>query len=93
MSGSGFLEAARGKDAKGKVYRAIAAAWLDSRNEPREMYMAMGVASGLDLNDQVCKIAARLLAMGGVTQLYRNRAAYYLAITARRSTSRSWPPR
>jgi len=79
MSGSGFLEAARGKDEKGKVYRAVAAAWLDSRNEPREMYMAMGVASGLDLNDQVCKLAARLLGMGGVTQLHRNRAAYYLA--------------
>jgi hypothetical protein len=41
--------------------------------------MAMGVASGLDLSDSVCKIAARLLIMGGVTPMYRNRAAYYLA--------------
>jgi hypothetical protein len=79
LRGSGFLEAARGKDAKGQVYRAIAAAWLDSRNEPREMYMAMGIASGLDLNDQVCKLSARLLSMPGVTAMYRNRAAYYLA--------------
>ena len=79
LSGSGFLEATRGTDAKAKVYRAIAAAWLNSRDEPREMYMAMGVASNLDMNDQVCQLAARLLAIPNVTAMYRTRAAYYLA--------------
>ena len=75
MSGSGFTAAARGADEKGKVYRAIAVAWLDSRNEPREMYSAMSVASTLDLNDQAAGLAARLLTMPGVTAMYRSRAA------------------
>jgi len=75
LSGSGFTSAARGTDEKGKVYRAIAAAWLDSRNEPREMYSAMSLASSLDLNDQAAGLAARLLTMPGVISSYRGRAA------------------
>ena len=75
LSGSGFTSAVRGADEKGKVYRAIAVAWLDSRNEPREMYSAMSVATGLDLNDQAAGLAARLLTMPGVTATYRSRAA------------------
>ncbi|MBN9118295.1 MAG: hypothetical protein J0I06_03895 [Planctomycetes bacterium] len=75
LSGSGFVSAARGGDDKAKVYRAIAAAWLDSRNEPREMTSAMSVASSLDLNDQAAGLAARLFSMPGVTALVRGRAA------------------
>src|SRR5262249_39751894 len=72
---AGFTSAANGKDEKSKVYRAIAAAWLDSRNEPREMYQAMSAAWSLDLNDQACGLSARLLTMPGVTSMYRSRAA------------------
>lgn len=79
FSGSGFAAAARGTDEKGKVYRAIAIAWLDSRNEPREMYQAMSTATSLELNDQAAGLAARLLTMPGVTALYRTRAASNLA--------------
>jgi hypothetical protein len=75
LSGSGFTQAARGSDEKGRVYRAIAAAWLDSRNEPREMSQVMSVATELGLNDQVCGLAARLLMMPGVTAPFRGRAA------------------
>jgi hypothetical protein len=79
LSGSGFTQAARGEDAKARVYRAIAAAWLDSRNEPREMSQVMSVATELGLNDQVCGLAARLLTMPGVTTMFRGRAASNLA--------------
>jgi hypothetical protein len=79
LSGSGFTAAARGKDARAQVYRAVAIAWLDSRNEPREMSQAMSVAWNLDLNDQACGIAARLLTMPGVHAMYRSRAASNLA--------------
>jgi hypothetical protein len=75
LSGSGFTAAARATDEKGKVYRALAAAWLDSRNEPREMYSAMSIASSLDLNDQAAGLAVRLLTMPGVISSYRGRAA------------------
>jgi hypothetical protein len=78
MSSSGFTTAARGTDDKSRVYRAIAIAWLRSRNDPREMYMAMSTAANLDLPDQVCDLASRLLAMPGVTTLNRARAATYL---------------
>jgi hypothetical protein len=75
LSASGFYSAARGSDEKGQVYRAIAAAWLASRNDPREMYQAMSIASTLDLNDPLCDLSARLLTMPGVTASYRGRAA------------------
>lgn len=75
MSASGFTSAARGADEKGKVYRAIAIAWLNSRNEPRDMSQAIGIATNLDLPDQACGLAAEMLAMPGVTSRYRGRAA------------------
>jgi hypothetical protein len=75
LSASGFTNAARGTDEKGQVYRAIAIAWLNSRNDPREMYMAMSVASSLELNDQICDLAVRLITMPGLTASYRSRAA------------------
>jgi hypothetical protein len=75
MTGSGFAAAARGTDARGKVYRALARAWLDSRNEPREMSQAMTLAAHLDLPEQACNLAVRLLTMPGVTSYARGRAA------------------
>ena len=75
MSASGFTSAARGADEKGKVYRAIAIAWLNSRNEPRDMSHAIGIAANLDLPDQACGLAAEMLAIPGVTSRYRGRAA------------------
>jgi hypothetical protein len=75
LNSSGFVGAARGTDEKGQVYRAIAAAWLDSRNEPREMYQVMTLGLEFGLNDQTCGVCARLLVMPGVTPSYRGRAA------------------
>jgi hypothetical protein len=75
LSESGFTSAARAADEKARVYRAVAAAWLDSRDEPREMYQAMSIAANLGLNDEACGLAVRLLVMPGVTASYRGRAA------------------
>lgn len=82
LSSSGFAGAARGADEKGRVYRAIAVAWLDSRNEAREMYSAMSLATSLDLPDQATGIAARMLAMPGITAMYRSRAISHLTTYA-----------
>jgi hypothetical protein len=79
MSASGFTTAARGTDDRSRVYRAIAVAWLNSRDEPREMYQCLSIARTLDLPDQACTLAARLLVMPGVTASYRGRAASHLA--------------
>ena len=46
LSGCGFYAAARKGDARAKVLRAVAGAWLDSRNEAREMYSGIGIATG-----------------------------------------------
>jgi hypothetical protein len=75
LSGSGFTAAARGSDDKAGVYRAVAAAWLASRTDPRDMDQAIGIATTLDLNDSACELAARLLTAPGVISRYRSRAA------------------
>jgi hypothetical protein len=79
LSASGFYAAARGADEKGRVYRAVAAAWLRSRDEPREMYQAMNIAVSLDLTDESCAIAAKLVTMPGLGSPQRGRAAAHLA--------------
>ncbi|QJW98107.1 hypothetical protein [Frigoriglobus tundricola] len=79
MSESGFTRAAADTDEKGRVYRAVAVAWLNTRDEPREMYQALTVAEQLNLTEPACELAARLLAMPGVTAAYRGRAASELA--------------
>lgn len=71
LSNSGFYGAAR-------AYRAVATAWLRSRDDPREMYQAMSVAAGLELPDESCVIAAKLVTMPGVTASFRGRAAAHL---------------
>jgi hypothetical protein len=78
LSNSGFYGAARGPDEKARVYRAVAAAWLNSRNEPREMSQAMSIAASLELTDESCAIAAKLVTMPGVTSSFRGRAASHL---------------
>ncbi len=79
LSESGFTRAAVGTDEKARVYRAVAVAWLDSRDDPREMSQALNVAEQLNLTESACGLAARLLAMPGVTATYRGRAASELA--------------
>ncbi len=79
ISASGFSTAARATDDKGKVYRAIAIAWLNSRTDPVELSQAMSVATTLGMPDQSCQIALRLLSTKGVQPSYRGNAAATLA--------------
>lgn len=80
MSGSGFTTAARGTDEKGKVYRAVAVAWLDSRNEAREMYTAIGIATSLELPEQALGLSARLLTTPAISPAWRTRGVNHLTL-------------
>ncbi|MCI0704359.1 MAG: hypothetical protein L0241_25145 [Planctomycetia bacterium] len=75
---SGFITAARATDEKAKAYRAIASAWFDSRNDPRDLYYGMTIATNLNLPEQTCRIAVRLLTAPGASASYRGRAAVNL---------------
>jgi hypothetical protein len=79
ISSSAFASAAQQDDETGKVYRALAVAWLGSRQDPIDMYQAMTIARSLRLNDQAVGLAVRLLTTPGTTAAYRGQAATQLA--------------
>jgi len=79
LSASGFMSAAQNPDDKGKVYRAIAIAWLDSRKDPVDMTYATTVASSLGLPEHACRIAARIFEAKGAVVYQRGNAAAILA--------------
>jgi hypothetical protein len=79
LNSSGFAAACKNADEPGKVYRSIAAAWLDSRQDPIEMYNALNVAANLELPEQSCRLAVRLLDAKGAQVFYRGNAAATLA--------------
>ena len=78
ISTSGFTAAARDDDPKGRVYRAVAGAWLVSRTDPRDMYYALTIASNLGMKDELYRVSARLLCAKGATASYRGRGATFL---------------
>lgn len=75
ITSSGFSRAAHDNDDKGKVYRAIAVAWLDTRSDPIDMYQSMTIASNLGMPDQACRLGVRLLTAPGAVASYRGLAA------------------
>ncbi|MFM8275042.1 MAG: hypothetical protein ACKODX_22300 [Gemmata sp.] len=79
LSGCGFYAAARKGDARAKVLRAVAGAWLDSRNEAREMYSGIGIATGLDLPEHACALAARMLTTPAIAPAWRTRGVGHLS--------------
>ncbi len=80
LTASGFVAAANRDTDEGRVYRAIATAWLMSRRDPREMYYAMTIAGNLNLPDELCTIAVKLLTTPGALATYRGRAASNLIL-------------
>lgn len=76
---SGLDSAARSGDDKGKVYMALALAWLRSRADPREMTDAMSLATRLGMTDRAADLAARVLITPGVTSIVRSRAVSTLS--------------
>lgn len=79
ISTSGFVNAARESDDRGKVYRALAAAWIQSRTDPVDMYQTMTIAGNLGLNEEGCRLGIKLLTMPGAVGTYRGMAATNLA--------------
>lgn len=79
VSSSGFSAAVQHADDAGKVYRAIATAWLDTRQDAMDMYYASTLASSLGMNDHACRLAVRLLENKGAVATYRGLAAANLA--------------
>jgi hypothetical protein len=78
ISSSGFTTQARETDEKGRVYKAIAAAWLESRINPLDQYQGMTIASSLGLTTQSVRLASRLFTAPGATPSYRGNAAMTL---------------
>jgi hypothetical protein len=79
ITASGFGGAANTTGDQGKVYRALAAAWIDSRTDPVEMYQVMSVAGNMGLAENGCRLGIRLLTMPGALGTYRGLAATNLA--------------
>jgi hypothetical protein len=75
ISSSGFTTAGRDDDEKARVYRAIARDWLATRREARDMYYGMTIALNLNMTEELCWVATRLLATPGASASYRGRAA------------------
>lgn len=79
LSNSAFTNTVREASDTGKVYRAIAKDWLESRQDPVEMYQAMTIARSFNMPDQTVGLAVRLLTSPGTTASYRGLAATQLA--------------
>jgi len=79
IASSGFATAARETDERGRVYRALASAWIDTRIDPIDMYQTMTIARTLGLTEQGCRLGIKLLNTAGAVGSYRGMAATTLA--------------
>jgi hypothetical protein len=82
LNSSGFYSQVRESDDKGKVYKSIVTAWLESRINPMDLYQGMTIAPSLGLTNHSVKIAVRLLTSPGAPVAYRGNAAMNLAQNA-----------
>jgi hypothetical protein len=71
---SGLDAAAMAGDDRGKVLRALAMAWVNSRTDSRDLTDAMSLAVRLGMPDRAADLAARTLVMPGITAVTRSRA-------------------
>lgn len=79
VSTSGFVAAATASTDTARVYRALAAAWLESRQDVLDVYYGMSLAPTLGLTEHGLRLAARLLHTPGALPAYRGQAATVLA--------------
>lgn len=79
ISSSGFTAAVQGDTDAARVYRAVAAAWFDTRTDVMDMYYATTIAGNLGMTDHGCRVAVRLLESKGAAVAYRGMAAANLA--------------
>jgi hypothetical protein len=79
IASSGYAGASRDTDERGRVLRALASAWVDSRTDPIDMYQTMTIAGTLGLTEQGCRLGIKLLNTAGAVGAYRGMAASNLA--------------
>ena len=73
----GFSAAVQDGSDKGRAIKAVIVKWLDTRDDPVQMYQAMTAAGNLGIKE-TSGLAAKLLNTGG-SPIYRLNAAYALA--------------
>jgi hypothetical protein len=82
---SAFRSQVLGTDEKGKVYKAIVSAWMESRYYPADLYEAMCLAPKMGLSKDLSRrLAARLFSTQGAPIQMRGLAAMALASTGGR---------
>ena len=64
---------------KGKVFRAVALKWIDTRVDAVDMYYGLTFATNLAADETALKLAFRLFATVGATSPYRGQAATVIA--------------
>jgi hypothetical protein len=85
ISSSGYAAAATTDDETGRVYKSIATAWLDTRQDPTDLYNGINVAANLGLTEPGARLAIRLFQSKGAPPSYRGLAASNLARLGNRS--------
>ncbi len=75
ISSSGYAAAATSDDETGRVYKSIATAWLDSRQDLTDLYNGMNVAANLGLTEPGARLAVRLFQSKAAPPSYRGLAA------------------
>ena len=73
----GFSTAVHDESEKGRAIKAVIVKWLDTRDDPVQMYQAMTAAGNLGIKES-SGVAAKLLNSGG-QPIYRLYAAYAIA--------------
>jgi hypothetical protein len=71
ISVSGFTNAVQASNESARVYRAIAAGWIDTRTDPMDVYYATSIARNLGMNDAALRVAVRLFETKGAVGSYR----------------------
>lgn len=79
ISSSGFSSLAQSESAKGRVYKAIAAAWLESRANPTDLQQGSNLAILLGLNNLSIRMAGKTFVTPGLTPNLRANAAMTLS--------------
>jgi hypothetical protein len=75
----GFTSAVLEPDARGAAVKAVVSKWLDTRDDPVQMYQALSTVANLGFGDEIGRVAARLLGADGALGIHRGTAALTLA--------------
>ncbi len=68
---SGIQGVAQGTDDRAMAMRAVMNAWFDSRTDAAELYAAFTLASNMNNNDAIGRLAGRIMSTPGVQGFYK----------------------